>query len=229
MPEIVSLSLPTADLLWEHLALGRLPAPFEIRSVGATESERAGLRAEMWSDLTSRGLATAGRLEKRIADLLAVLARFESAITSLSVLDDGRLMRSIAATDGRRAVLAVQGVRNLHVAGIEPGELAVSIVDLLPAAHPFPGRPVTIQDSDDDKATPMLASPRRRAGYFIAKVRVGTHTSSELAWVDTDLGRFSSRYVRDPTGARCTAHTHVGRDELVAQLTQLLAKLTTNR
>jgi hypothetical protein len=225
MPEIVSLSLPTVDLLWEHLALGRLPVPFEIRSVGATDVERAGLRAEMWRDLTARGLARAGRLEQRIADQLTVLAHFDSAITSLSVLDDGRLVRSLAASDEHRAVLAIQGMRNLHVATIEPGELAVSIVDLLPAAQPFPGRPVTVQGSADDAATPMLAGARRRAGYFTALIRCGTRRSAELAWVDTDQGRFSSRYVRDPTGARCTAHTPVGRNELVAQLTDLLADL----
>jgi hypothetical protein len=225
MSEIVSLSLPTADLLWEHLALGRLPAPFEIRSVGATEVERAGLRAEMWRDLTARGLARAGRLEQRIADQFTALARFDSAITSLSVLDDGRLVRSLAAVAKQRAVLAIQGVRNLHVATIVPGELIVSSVDLLPAAHPFPGRPVTVQDGTDDTATPMLASARRRAGYFTALLRCGTTRSAELAWVDTDQGRFSSRYIRDPTGARCTAHTPVGRNELVAQLTDLLTDL----
>ena len=45
MPVIVSLGLPTVELLWEHLGLGRIPAPFEIPSVGVTLAERAERRS----------------------------------------------------------------------------------------------------------------------------------------------------------------------------------------
>jgi EspG family len=219
MPEIVSLSLSTVDLLWEHLALGRIPPPLDIRSVGATDLDRTRLRTAMWRDLTARRLADAGqRLKPGITDLMAVIAHHDHAITSLSIMDDGRLVRTLAAADQNQAVLAVQGPRNLHIAPIDPSELPANIVGVLPATRPFPGRPVTVRDGDP--AVPMLARPRRRAGYFTAHRR--GEVSSELAWVDTDRGRFSSRFVLDPTGSRCTAHTPVGRDDLVAQLTDLL-------
>ena len=74
-------------------------------------------------------------------------------------------------------------------------------------------------DSDDELAARMLATTRVRAGYFTAS---GRSPSAELAWVDTDRGRFSSRYVTDPAGRRSTAHTPVGRDEPVSQLAGLL-------
>jgi hypothetical protein len=233
MPEIISLSLATFELLWDHLALGRIPAPFEIRSVGRTGAERASLRGAMWHDLKARGLAHDGRLEPRIVALFEVLGRAEESIASLAIMDDGRLVRAMAAADRESAALAVQGVRNLHVARIEPAELPVSIVDLLPAARAFPGRAVTVADgagfahaihtanSDDEQATRMLADTRVRAGYFTVRGRQQAR-SAELAWVDTDRGRFSSRYVTDPAGRRSTAHTPVGRDQLVAQLAGLL-------
>jgi hypothetical protein len=232
MPEIISLRLATFELLWDHLALGRIPAPFEIRSVGSTDAERAALREVMWHDLQARGLAHDGRLAPRIVALFDVLGRAAESISSLAILDDGRLVRAMAAVSGESAVLAVQGMRNLHIAPIEPEELPMSIVDLLPAARAFPGRAVTVTDgahathttnSDDEHAARMLAGTRVRAGYFTARGRDRTR-SAELAWVDTDRGRFSSRYVTDPAGRRCTAHTPVGRDELIAQLAGLLGQ-----
>jgi hypothetical protein len=244
MPAIVSLGLPTVELLWEHLGLGRIPAPFEIPSVGATLAERAERRAAMWRDLTSRGLVTDGRPAPGIAAMLTVLARGQSVICSFGIMD-GRLTRAMAATDGDIAVLAVQTARNVHIAAIEPGELPNEIVHLLPAARPFPARPVTVpdtagedggmvraptaEDSDGEQAARMLAGRRVRAGYFTARRRddSGTvHTSTALAWVDTDRGRFSSRFVVDAAGRRYTAHTPVGRDDLVTQLAALLADLS---
>ncbi|HEY3606831.1 MAG TPA: ESX secretion-associated protein EspG [Pseudonocardiaceae bacterium] len=235
MPEIISLSLATFELLWDHLALGPIPVPFEIRSVGRTDTERASLRSAMWPDLQARGLAHDGRLEPRIVAFFEVLGRADESISSLAIMDDGRLVRAMAAANGESAALAVQGVRNLHIARIEPAELPLSIVDLLPAARAFPGRAVTVADgtgpahaihtanSADEQATRMLADVRVRAGYFTVR---GRHQSwsTELAWVDTDRGRFSSRYVTDPAGRRSTAHTPVGRDELVAQLAGLLGQ-----
>jgi hypothetical protein len=233
MPEIISLGLATFELLWDHLALGQIPAPFEIRSVGTTEAERAALRGAMWHDLQARGLAAGGRLGPRIAALFHVLGRPDESISSLAIMDDGRLVRAMAAVKRELAALAVQGVQNLHVATIEPAELSVSIVDLLPAARAFPGRAVTVADgagfadaihasnSDDEHAARMLASTRVRAGYFTARGR-DRALSTKLAWVDTDRGRFSSRYVTDSAGRRSTAHTPVGRNELVAQIAGLL-------
>ncbi|HYS39379.1 MAG TPA: ESX secretion-associated protein EspG [Pseudonocardiaceae bacterium] len=236
MPEIISLSLATFELLWDHLALGQLPAPFEIRPVGTTDAERAELRSAMWHDLQARGLAHERRLEPRIAAMCHAIGRADESIASLAIMDDGRLVRALAAASGELATLAVQGVRNLHLAAIEPAELPLSIVDLLPAARAFPGRAVTVPDgagfggflhamhgseSDDEQAAHMLASARVRGGYFTARGR-DRALSAELAWIDTDRGRFSSRYVTDPAGRRSTAHTPVGRDELVAQLAGLL-------
>lgn len=233
MPEIISLRLATFELLWDHLALGPIPAPFEIRSVGRTDAERASLRGAMWHDLRARGLARDGRLEPRIVALFEVLGRADESISSLAIMDDGRIVRAMAAANGESAALTVQGVRNLHIARIEPAELPLSIVDLLPAARAFPGRAVTVADgagpahaihtanSADERAARMLADVRVRAGYFTVRGRHEAQ-STNLAWVDTDRGRFSSRYVTDPAGRRSTAHTPVGRDELVAQLAGLL-------
>lgn len=221
MPEIVSLSLATADLLCEHLAIQRLPAPFEIPSAGATDVERAALRHQMWRDLRARGLSSRDHvLEPAAEDMVAVLARYDSAISSLAVTTDGRLVRALAAANSKCAVLAVQGAEYLRIVAIDPIELPLSVVDLLPPTRPFPGRQVTVPDGE---RAPILERARIRGGYFIARSRtLGSHrTSAELAWVDTDRGRFSSRSVRG-----YTTHTPVGRHDLVAQLADLLSELS---
>lgn len=232
MDDRLSLSLAAVDIVWEDLALGAVPTPFEIRSAGMTVDERSAVRREVWADLTARGLARRGRLEPQVEDRLAVLVRFTSAISVFGVLDDERMLRARVSGNGRFAVLAVQDETDLHVEVVESHRLIASILGLLPAAQPFPGRPVKVLDDepgftrDDEAARRMLAVKRERAGYFTAHGldrRGRSVRSPELAWTDTVKGRFVSRSRTTRDGTRFTTHEPGSYPTLVTALRELVA------
>lgn len=242
MDDLLSLSHAAVDILWEDLGLGAVPTPFEIRSVGSTMDERAAIRREVWRDLAERGLARRDRLEPEVEDRLAVLVRYNSAIGAFGVLDDERVLRARVSGNGRFAVLAVQGPKNVHIEVVEPHRLIASVLGLLPAARPFPGRLVTVLDedpgasgflrpvaaptADDEQARRMLATRRERAGYFTVygRDRRGRVVASpELAWTDTERGRFVSRSRTDGSGRRFTTHEPGTHATLVRGLRELVA------
>jgi hypothetical protein len=233
MDDLLSLSHAAIDILWEDLALGAVPTPFEIRSVGMTMDERAAIRRDVWADLTARGLARRGRLEPEVQDRLSVLVRYDSAIAVFGVLEQEKALRARVSGNGRFAVLAVQGPKNMHIEVVEPHRLIASIIDVLPVARPFPGRLVKVLDEeasvgstpDDEAARRMLGSERERAGYFTVygQDRRGRVVQSpELAWTDTVKGRFVSRSRTGRSGTRFTTHEPADRATLVNALRELV-------
>ena len=230
MDDLLSLSLAAVDILWEDLGLGAVPTPFEIRSVGTTMDERAAIRRDVWLDLTERGLARRGRLEPEIEDRLAVLVRYNSAIGAFGVLDDEQVLRARVSGNGQFAVLAVQSPKKMHIEVVRSHRLIASILGLLPATKPFPGRLVTVPDQDpipdDEQARRMLASKRERAGYFTAYglgPRGRAVQSPELAWTDTVQGRFISRSRTSGSGEQFTTHEPATHAIMVRGLRELLA------
>lgn len=242
MDDLLSLSHAAVDVLWEDLALGAMPTPFEIRSAGTTMDERAAIRRGVWADLAERGVARRGRLEPEIEDRLSVLVRYDSAISVFGVLNDEQVLRARVSGNGRFAVLAVQGPKNMHIELVAPHRLIASIIGLLPAARPFPGRLVTVLDQDplssgylhpvtaptpdEEEARRMLASKRERAGYFTAygQDRRGRPVQSpELAWTDTVKGRFVSRSRTASNGKQFTRHEPATHAALVSALRELVA------
>lgn len=232
MDDRLSLSPAATDIVWEDLGLGAVPTPFEIRSVGATLDERAAIRRAVWADLTDRGLARRGRLEPEVEDRLAVLVRFTSAVSVFGVLDDERMLRARVSGNGRFAVLAVQDETSVRVDVVQPHRLIASILALLPAARPFPGRLVKVLDDepgftrDDEVARRMLAAKRERAGYFVAHRldrRGHAVRSPELAWTDTVRGRFVSRSRTGGDGTRFSTHEPGTYPALVTALRELVA------
>lgn len=242
MDDLLSLSHAAVDILWEDLGLGAVPTPFEIRSVGATMDERAAIRRDVWRDLADRGLARRGRLEPEMEDRLKVLVRFNSAIGVFGVLDDEQVLRARVSGNGQFAVMAVQSPKNVHIEVVEPHRLIASILGLLPATKPFPGRlvrvldqdpqssgylhPVTTPTPDEEEARRMLTSKRERAGYFTAygrDHRGRTVQSPELAWTDTVKGRFVSRSREASSGKQFSTHEPGTRATLVRGLRELVA------
>lgn len=231
MDDRLRLSHAAVDILWEDLSLGAVPSPFEIPSVGTTMDERAAVRRAVWADLTARGLARRGRLEPEVEDRLAVLVRFRSAISVFGVVDDDETLRARVSGNERFAVLAVQGTTNVHIEVVESRRLIASILGLLPAAQPFPGRGVKVLDDDsgftrdDEAARRMLGVKRERAGYFTAygvDRRGRAVQSPELAWTDTVQGRFVSRSRTGGGGTRFTTHEPGGYQALVTALRELV-------
>jgi hypothetical protein len=234
MDDRLKLSHAAVDILWEDLSLGAVPAPFEIPSVGATMDERGAVRRDVWADLTARGLARRGRLEPEVEDRLAVLVRFRSAVSVFGVVDDDEVLRARVSGNERFAVLAVQTAADLYVEVVESHRLIASILGLLPAARPFPGRLVKVLDDepgftrDDEAARRMLGVKRERAGYFTAyglDRRGRTVQSAELAWTDTVKGRFVSRARIGASGTRFSTHEPGSYPTLVTALRDLVAQV----
>ncbi|HJP78547.1 MAG TPA: ESX secretion-associated protein EspG [Pseudonocardiaceae bacterium] len=247
MDDPLSLSHAAIDILWEDLALGAVPNPFEIRSVGATMDERAAIRRDVWGELASRGLARRGRLDTEVEDRLSVLVRFDSAIGVFGVLDDEEVLRARVSGNGRFAVLAVQGAEDVRIEVVEPHRLIASILGVLPAAKALAGRVVRVLDQDpgssgflsrvsaptpdDDEAQRILGLKRERAGYFTAyghDRRGRVVRSPELAWTDTVQGRFVSRSRTAGNGRQFTTHEPGSHAALVTALRELVRWVRTD-
>jgi hypothetical protein len=231
MDDRLSLSHAAIDILWEDLALGAVPTPFEIRSVGTTMEERAAIRRSVWQDLSARGLAWRGRLEPEVEDRLSVLVRYDSAIGVFGVLDDEQVLRARVSGNERFAVLAEQGPEDVRIEVVEPHRLIASILGVLPAMRPFPGQKVSVLDHDsdepdDEQAQRMLDSRRERAGYFTVYGGRDRHgravRSPELAWTDTVKGRFVSRSRTVASGKQLTTHEPGTHAALVSGLRELV-------
>ncbi|RKT57374.1 ESX secretion-associated protein EspG [Saccharothrix australiensis] len=152
-PEFL-LSPRELDVVWHDLGLGRLPYPLDVPSLGATGEERARLRAEVLAEL--------GEPDPRLVDLLRLLADHRLAVDAVAHLD--RPVRAVAASDHRRAVLAVIDSGKVGLLEIRPTALARSIVEVLPDGAPGPGHALSLrletlntavalqqeQDADDD-------------------------------------------------------------------------------
>jgi hypothetical protein len=99
------------DFVWEGLAAGELPYPFELRSHGQDDVERSHLRRQAALELRSMGLTRGDDLDLELKDAVAGLVRSDYVLDSvwLPVEAPGTSpVRVIAARTGRRATLAVQ-------------------------------------------------------------------------------------------------------------------------
>ncbi|MEU7531771.1 ESX secretion-associated protein EspG [Saccharothrix sp. NPDC042600] len=123
------------DVLWHDLDLGRLPYPLDVPSGGATESERAELKAKV--------LAEYGEPSPKLTDLLRLLAEHTLSVDAVAHLD--RPVRAVAASDGTRAVLAVIDSGKVGLLEIRPTALARSIVEVLPDGTAGPGTALSLR------------------------------------------------------------------------------------
>jgi hypothetical protein len=130
------------DLLWSDLGLARMPYPLDVPSVGATTAERERLTEDMYTRLAERGLAAANRIDGQLDELLRVLCHHEVSVDTVGYL--GEPIRAVAVTDGRIGVLAMLAAQHISLGQIRPTALAGSIVDLLPAGMPGPGRALSL-------------------------------------------------------------------------------------
>ncbi|MGP4018690.1 ESX secretion-associated protein EspG [Saccharopolyspora sp. 5N708] len=144
------LSTREYDVLWSDLGCGPAPYPLAVASHGATEAERAEIRADEHRALSRRGLfgKSAGA---ELESLLRLLASPRFLIDSAGFTDQP--MRAVAAGNGRSAVLAELSERGLALTSIRPTALAGELVGLLPDAEPGRGRSIAIRHSDLRRAT----------------------------------------------------------------------------
>ncbi|WP_433265057.1 ESX secretion-associated protein EspG [Actinosynnema sp. CS-041913] len=123
------------DVLWHDQGLGRLPYPLDVPSPGTTGEERARLRAQV--------LAEHGEPDPRLVDLLHVLADHDLSVDAVAHVD--RPVRAVAASNGRRAVLAIIDSGKVGLLEIRPTALARSIVAVLPEGSAGPGTALSLR------------------------------------------------------------------------------------
>jgi len=217
------------DFLWESIDAGEPPYPLEIRSHGGTLDERGALRRQVLGELPAGG---------RVEDWLSVLARADRSIDAVFQAEPGGTATSaIAAAHGNRALLATQNDEGLWLRPIDPGSLASSVVDLLPAARRGAEPSITVPADElaaggrthaDRQVLASLAKQRNhRAGQLAVNARhpMGGRTRSPvLSWFDTDSGRYLT-YTKQGWVTIAPADPPTLRH----RLTELLAAVTDHR
>lgn len=206
------LSLPAIDTLWEDLRLDTVPFPLEVRGFGDTMDERARIKAGVYAELERRGLARSGRPAPYLEDALHLLARPDVSVDLVAQIDGSEALKAVAVARGRRALRAVQREHTVELTEVRDTAVVASIVDLLPASRPGPGRSVTLPASalrtggayraELQVVASIMERPIVRMGQLGAVVRDerGLHRLPGIAWFETDQGRYASTVRRGADG-----------------------------
>lgn len=122
------------DFLWEAAGFGESPYPLRVRSHGATEDERAELRRRVNIELQARDLRDrSGRLDPRIENWCAILARGSLSIDALHIPDFQKPPVGIlAASDGDQGVVAIQDADGFWIRPAFAEGLVSEVIGLLP-------------------------------------------------------------------------------------------------
>jgi hypothetical protein len=226
-----SLSHEEFDLLWEHLGFTERPYPLDVPSFGHTVAERDLLRVQVLESLRRKGLHDGAEVAPALEEQLAVLGRHTFSVDGqLSV---GEYVKVLAATDGRRSVLAAQNDDEVRVATVRDTQLVPAVIALLPDEKPGPGGVARLPKSTFDTAVDEYAAhgyaglERVLAGDGVAGrglravvtlVESGRHGGGQLAANSVDqVGRRTRTPVVnwfDTDAGRYLVHTEVGRDRI---------------
>jgi hypothetical protein len=127
------------DIAWETLGLGEKPTVLAIDSYGHTMEERRALAQQAWTSLRAKDLVSRSHeLHPDLSDALRAMVHAEGEVDARLRLDShGPMLRALAASHGRTAVLATLKHEELAIESIPETALARAMVSLLPA-HPLP-------------------------------------------------------------------------------------------
>ncbi|NIJ12798.1 hypothetical protein FHU38_003142 [Saccharomonospora amisosensis] len=246
------MSASAFDILYSDLGYRDPPAPLRVRSVGATEADRRDIRAAVYENLAERGLFHAGELDAALRERLRVLARSSVYVECEALLDleQEEPLRAVAATTGRRGVLAVQPNRTIALAEIGGGsEVFAAAVGVLPPLSPGPGLGVSLPASvfgvdgevDDpvygDAESGRSAAQQRQlrevlaiqarpvlgAGQFSVRVReeAGSRRLGGVSWFSTDIGAYLGTTTEGRAGRQWVNVAPADRERIAARLAEL--------
>ncbi|MEV0067657.1 ESX secretion-associated protein EspG [Amycolatopsis sp. NPDC050768] len=208
---MIRLSASAFDVVWHDLGLGHVPVPLAVPGVGATEAERAAVRAEVYRGLTDRGLFD-GQLAPELENRLRLLDSGSRYVACEALVDmtADTPFRAVTAVRGRSGVLAVQPERTIGLSGIREGELVSALVEVLPALSAGPGFGVSLPASGWDSTSSATSASTARQTEEVAAIqarpvfaagqfgvyRRGSGGRIErcggLTWFDTDVGAYSA-------------------------------------
>jgi hypothetical protein len=133
------------DAIGDALQLDVRPFPFQFPVHGELVDERIALIKEAHATLTAKGLIEGRRFSPELEDLVGLFARGTVAIALIgTVAGEGVCARAV--TDGRFGVLAQLRSESIRFDPVTPPSLVRSVLGLLPAARPGPGRSATITE-----------------------------------------------------------------------------------
>ena len=236
---MIRVSASAFDVLWTDLGHDCPPEPLSVRSVGATEEERAEVRKAVYANLAERGLYD-GALEPALASRLELLASGEVfvACEALADMTAEAPFRAVTAARGRRGVLATQPEQTIGLDSIGDGELGTALVEVLPELTAGPGYgvslPATALSSDAgsrstaaqrEEALAIQARPVYAAGQFSVSRRSATGRVERLGgltWFDTDVGAYCATKTPGRGGSDWVTVTPVDSTRLAARVAALL-------
>lgn len=143
MTERFALPVTVVDVIGDWLGVPVRMFPFDIPHHGHTWDERERLAAAVWRDLSVSGLASGGQLLPELEEAVRSIGR--AHVSAAMVLTAGREGHQAvrAASDGRRAAIAVQERETVSYEPLHPAEVISALTGLVPAGDPVPGRSVT--------------------------------------------------------------------------------------
>lgn len=131
------------DAIGDALQCDVRPFPFQFPVHGELADERVRLIQQVHHTLTAKGLIDGRRFAPDLEDLVGLFARGTVAVAVVGTVD-GEGLCARAVSDGRHAVLAVQHGQSIRFEPVTPPSLVRSVLGLLPALRPGPGRSITI-------------------------------------------------------------------------------------
>lgn len=131
------------DAIGDALRLDVRPFPFQFPVHGELVEERIRLIHAVHESLTERGLIEGRHFAPELEDLVGLFAGGRVAVAVVGSAD-GVGLCARAVTDGRSGVLAVATDSGVAFEPVTPPSMVRSVLGLLPALRPGPGRSVTV-------------------------------------------------------------------------------------
>ncbi len=214
------MSMAQLDVVLEKLGIGRFVLPFEIPTVGTTNTERERHCAEIWAELGECGLARNGELLRDPQETLRLWAAPDVLVTleAHEIEQDAEYLYR-GGWDRRSGVVSQQRGFDILFEPVFPDQVVAVLLDNLPPLQPFPGR-VTMSstlppsrrpddpfDEDPDnlrlgEAARFFEHPLTRLGTIAVTLRDdrGKPQQKNVQWFDSVQGRFMLTTDRFPDG-----------------------------
>jgi hypothetical protein len=206
----VTLNRLEYDVLWEHLRLGPFRPVIAVSSPGATDQERAELRANVWASLAARDLGGPRDVDDWLVHQLTRLAHPEWEIDArLQLSDLGPRTFALVSRAGRGVTVAVLA-DELTLWSAKPGDEVTETTRLLPAHPAGTGNSITLPAATLDAAAREAGADRDRLLRSLAADGLGRAEARKITGVLADvvrLGHFGA--ARTPPGGPRRRASHV--------------------
>jgi hypothetical protein len=168
--ERIALPVTVVDVIGDWLGVPVRMFPFDIPHQGHTWDEREHLAAAVWRDLSTSGLTSGGHLLPELEEAVRSIGR--ARVSAAMVLTAGREGQQAvrAASDGRRAAIAIQAGETVSYEPLHPAEVISALAGLVPAGDPLPGRSVTFPSDNSPRHAASRVAEDENENMFVATV-----------------------------------------------------------